>query len=230
MNVVILHLMQLARFSFLGIDLGTTYSCVGVYRNGNVEIIANDQGNRITPSYVAFTENERLVGDAAKNQATINPSNTVFDIKRLIGREFRDKTVQEDKKLFPFGIVAGKDGKPRIMVTQNNEEASFAPEEISAMVLGKMKAAAESYIGQPITRAVVTVPAYFNNAQRQATKDAGRIAGLIVERVINEPTAAAIAYGMDREMDDKNVLVFDLGGGTFGMFTSSLEKAVSQIF
>jgi heat shock protein 5 len=200
----------------IGIDLGTTYSCVGIYKNGNVEIIANDQGNRITPSYVAFTDNERLVGDAAKNQATINPENTVFDVKRLIGRDYGDDSVQADKKLFPFDIIPGKDGKPRISVTQNAEKTAYAPEEISAMVLGKMKAAAESYLGQPINRAVITVPAYFNNAQRLATKDAGRIAGLHVERVINEPTAAAIAYGLDREMDDKNVLVFDLGGGTFG--------------
>lgn len=183
-----------------------------------MEIIANDQGNRITPSYVAFTENERLVGDSAKNQATLNPKNTVFDVKRLIGRDYSDKSVQADKKFFPFDVVPGKDGKPRISVTQANESVTFAPEEISAMILGKMKAAAESYLGQSITRAVVTVPAFFNNAQRQATKDAGRIAGLEVERVINEPTAAAIAYGMDRELDDKNVLVFDLGGGTFGRY------------
>jgi len=221
-----------------GIDLGTTYSCVGVYRNGNVEIIANDQGNRITPSYVAFTENERLVGDSAKNQATINPKNTVFDVKRLIGRDYSDKTVQADSKLFPFDVIRGTDGKPRIAVTQENEKVTYAPEEISAMVLSKMKAAAESYLGQSITRAVITVPAFFDNAQRQATKDAGRIAGLEVERVINEPTAAAIAYGMDREMQDKNVLVFDLGGGTFGRYMDTrsshcdrcyLYMSVSQI-
>ena len=169
---------------------------------------------------MAFTENERLVGDSAKNQATINPKNTVFDVKRLIGRDYSDQCVQADKKLLPFDIIPGKDGKPRIAVTQGNEQVTFAPEEISAMVLGKMKAAAESFLGQSITRAVVTVPAFFNNAQRQATKDAGRIAGLEVERVINEPTAAAIAYGMDREMHDKNVLVFDLGGGTFGRYSS----------
>lgn len=202
----------------IGIDLGTTYSCVGVYKHGNVEIIANDQGNRITPSYVAFTENERLVGDAAKNQATINPANTIFDVKRLIGRDYSDDSVQADKKLFPYDIVAGKDGKPRISVMQNGQSTAFAPEEISAMVLSKMKATAEAYLGQPVSRAVVTVPAYFNNAQRLATKDAGRIAGLQVERVINEPTAAAIAYGLDKKMDDKNVLVFDLGGGTFGTY------------
>ena len=214
------HLTLRFHSTSAGIDLGTTYSCVGVYRNGKVEIITNEQGNRITPSYVAFTENERLVGDSAKNQATINPKNTVFDVKRLIGRDYSDSSVQADKKLFPFDILPGKDGKPRIAIMQDNEQVTtFSPEEISAMVLGKMKAAAESFLGQPITRAVVTVPAFFNNAQRQATKDAGRIAGLEVERVINEPTAAAIAYGMDREMHDKNVLVFDLGGGTFGRYT-----------
>lgn len=201
----------------IGIDLGTTYSCVGVYKkDGNVEIIANDQGNRITPSYVAFTDNERFVGDAAKNQATINPENTIFDVKRLIGREYNDQSVQADKKLVPFKIVPNKEGKPRIQIDQNGKESLYAPEEISAMVLGKMKATAEAYLGQTVTRAVVTVPAYFNDDQRQATKDAGRIAGLTVERIINEPTAAAIAYGMNKNMDDKNVLVFDLGGGTFG--------------
>lgn len=213
----------------IGIDLGTTYSCVGIYRNGNVEIIANDQGNRITPSYVAFTDTERLVGDAAKNQATINPENTVFDVKRLIGRDYSDESVQADKKLFPFDIIPGSDGKPRISVTQNAEKTTYAPEEISAMVLSKMKAAAESYLGQPINRAVVTVPAYFNNAQRLATKDAGRIAGLHVERVINEPTAAAIAYGLDRNMNDKNVLVFDLGGGTFGELQSATVFSLNRV-
>jgi heat shock protein 5 len=202
----------------IGIDLGTTYSCVGIYRGGNVEIIANDQGNRITPSYVAFTDtNERLVGDAAKNQATINPENTIFDVKRLIGRDYSEPSVQSDKKLVPFQIVPSQDGKPRIRIDDGKDNPTFSPEEISAMVLSKMKATAEAYLGEPVTRAVVTVPAYFNDAQRLATKDAGRIAGLIVERVINEPTAAAIAYGLEnRDMDDKNVLVFDLGGGTFG--------------
>jgi heat shock protein 5 len=205
----------------IGIDLGTTYSCVGVYtKSGNVEIIANDQGNRITPSYVAFTDtNERLVGDAAKNQATINPENTVFDVKRLIGRDYADKSVQADKKLVPFDVVSSAEGKPRIRIQQQDgKDSTYAPEEISAMVLGKMKATAEAFLGEPVTRAVVTVPAYFNDQQRQATKDAGRIAGLTVERVINEPTAAAIAYGLDRDLDDKHVLVFDLGGGTFGKY------------
>lgn len=225
----------------VGIDLGTTYSCVGVYKNGNVEIIANDQGNRITPSYVAFTDNERLVGDAAKNQATINPENTIFDVKRLIGRDYSDQSVQADKKLVPFKIVSSTDGKPRISVTSHHDHdhedngssktstTIYAPEEISAMVLAKMKASAENYLGQPVTRAVVTVPAYFNNAQRQATKDAGRIAGLEVERVINEPTAAAIAYGLDREMDDKNVLVFDLGGGTFDVTLLNIDEGAFDV-
>ena len=212
----------------IGIDLGTTYSCVGVYKNEGVEIIANDQGNLITPSYVAFTDsNERLVGDAAKNQATINPENTIFDVKRLIGREYSDPSVQADKKLVPFKIVSNKEGKPRISIHQDGSDSVYTPEEISAMVLGKMKATAEAFLGEPVTRAVVTVPAYFNGDQRQATKDAGRIAGLTVERIINEPTAAAIAYGMDREMDDKNVLVFDLGGGTFGKLVGDMNSLLS---
>merc|ERR1719491_2725163 len=182
----------------IGIDLGTTYSCVGVFKNGRVEIIANDQGNRITPSYVAFMDNsERLVGDAAKNQATINPENTVFDVKRLIGRNFSDKSVQADKKLVPFEIVSDAN-KPMVQITANGSTNKFAPEEVSAMILGKMKNVAETFLGKEINNAVVTVPAYFNDAQRQATKDAGTIAGLKVERIINEPTAAAIAYGMDK--------------------------------
>jgi heat shock protein 5 len=198
----------------IGIDLGTTYSCVGVFKNGRVEIIANDQGNRITPSYVAFLDNgERLVGDAAKNQATINPSNTVFDVKRLIGRKYSDKSVQSDKKLVPYNIVSDKD-KPMIEVDIQGKATKFAPEEISAMVLQKMKATAETFLGKEIKHAVVTVPAYFNDAQRQATKDAGTISGMKVERIINEPTAAAIAYGMDKTGGESNVLVFDLGGGS----------------
>jgi heat shock protein 5 len=214
----------------IGIDLGTTYSCVGVWKSdGNVEIIANDQGNRITPSYVAFTEKERFVGDAAKNQATINPENTIFDVKRLIGREYSDKSVQADKKLVPFQIVPNKEGKPRIQIDQNGKESLYAPEEISAMVLGKMKATAEAYLGQTVSRAVVTVPAYFNDDQRQATKDAGRIAGLTVERIINEPTAAAIAYGMNKNMDDKNVLVFDLGGGTFDVTLLNIDDGSFEV-
>lgn len=198
----------------IGIDLGTTYSCVAVFKNGEVKIIANDQGNHITPSYVAFTENgERIVGDGAKNQATINPENTVFDVKRLIGRKFSDESVQADKKLVPFKIVSEK-GKPMIAVKQDGEEKTFDPETISAMVLQKMKATAEAYLGQEVKRAVITVPAYFNDAQKQATRDAGTIAGLTVERILTEPTAAAMAYGMGKTGGESNVLVYDLGGGT----------------
>merc|ERR1719469_1779401 len=181
----------------IGIDLGTTYSCVGVFKNGRVEIIANDQGNRITPSYVAFIDGgDRLTGDAAKNQATINPENTVFDVKRLIGRNYSDKSVQADKKLVPYNIVSDQN-KPMVEVTVQDKTTKFAPEEISAMILQKMKLTAETFLGKEIKNAVVTVPAYFNDAQRQATNDAGAIAGLKLERIINEPTAAAIAYGMD---------------------------------
>eukprot|EP00523_Entomoneis_sp_CCMP467_P006457 CAMPEP_0168722230 /NCGR_PEP_ID=MMETSP0724-20121128/2490_1 /TAXON_ID=265536 /ORGANISM="Amphiprora sp., Strain CCMP467" /LENGTH=661 /DNA_ID=CAMNT_0008768895 /DNA_START=54 /DNA_END=2039 /DNA_ORIENTATION=- len=212
----------------IGIDLGTTYSCVGVFKNGRVEIIANDQGNRITPSYVAFLEGERLVGDAAKNQATINPENTVFDVKRLIGRKFSDKSVQSDKKLVPYDIVSDKD-KPVIKITQDGKDSTYAPEEISAMVLQKMKLTAETFLGKEINNAVVTVPAYFNDAQRQATKDAGTIAGLKVERIINEPTAAAIAYGMDKTGGESNVLVFDLGGGTFDVTLLTIDNGVFEV-
>lgn len=217
---------QQADGPIIGIDLGTTYSCVGVYnKDGHVEIIANDQGNRITPSYVAFTidSNERLVGDAAKNQATINPERTVFDAKRLIGRKYSDASVQADKKLMPFAIVSDGMDQPRIRIEQQDgkEATNFAPEEISAMVLAKMKTTAEAYLGEEVSRAVITVPAYFNQAQKEATRDAARIAGLTVERIINEPTAAAIAYGLDQgtNVEDQNVLVFDLGGGTFGKYS-----------
>jgi heat shock protein 5 len=200
----------------IGIDLGTTTSCVGIYKDGKVEIIANEQGNRITPSVVAFTENgERLVGEAAKNQATMNPTNTIHDAKRLIGRSFDDPLLQQDLKYLPYKVI-NKNGKPYIQVQVKGEEKEFSPEEISAMILQKMKNVAETYLGQKVTRAVVTVPAYFNDAQRQATKDAGTIAGLTVERIINEPTAAALAYGLDKNNTDVNALVFDLGGGTFG--------------
>merc|ERR1712019_253095 len=181
----------------IGIDLGTTYSCVGIYKNGRVEIIPNDQGNRITPSYVAFTEDDRLIGEAAKNQATINPVQTLFDVKRLIGRRFKDSTVQKDIKLLPFAIV-DKGGKPQISVKVNGEQKSMPPEEVSAMILIKMKETAENYLGKEVKHAVVTVPAYFNDAQRQSTKDAGTISGMNVLRIINEPTAAAIAYGLDK--------------------------------
>jgi len=212
----------------IGIDLGTTYSCVGVYKEGRVQIIANDQGNRITPSYVAFTDEERLIGDAAKNQASLNPENTVFDVKRLIGRGYNDKEVQADKKHFPFTLV-NKAGKPNIEVSIKNEKKVFAPEEVSAMVLVKMKEVAEAFLGTEVKNAVVTVPAYFNDAQRQATKDAGRIAGLNVLRIINEPTAAAIAYGLDKKSKEKNILVYDLGGGTFDVSILTIDDGVFEV-
>lgn len=199
----------------VGIDLGTTYSCVGIFQHGKVEIIANDQGNRTTPSYVAFTDSERLVGDSAKNQVAMNPQNTVFDAKRLIGRKFDDPIVQADMKHWPFKVV-NHASKPKVQVEYKGESKSFAPEEISSMVLGKMKEVAESYLGKKVHDAVITVPAYFNDSQRQATKDAGIISGLNVLRIINEPTAAALAYGLDKNLTgEKNVLIFDLGGGTF---------------
>ncbi|XP_067941148.1 endoplasmic reticulum chaperone BiP-like [Watersipora subatra] len=213
----------------IGIDLGTTYSCVGVFKNGRVEIIANDQGNRITPSYVAFTaEGERLIGDSAKNQLTSNPENTVFDVKRMIGRTWDDKSVQQDIKYWPFKVKE-KSSKPHVEVKVNNEDTLFAPEEISAMVLTKMKEVAEAYLGKTVTHAVVTVPAYFNDAQRQATKDAGTIAGLNVMRIINEPTAAAIAYGLNKKEGEKNILVFDLGGGTFDVSLLTIDNGVFEV-
>ena len=212
----------------IGIDLGTTYSCVGVMKGGSVEIIANDQGNRITPSYVAFTDSERLIGDAAKNQATTNPVRTVYDVKRLIGRKFTDKEVQRDMKLVPYTIV-NKETKPYIQVEDSEGLKTFSPEEISAMILHKMKETAEAYLGKDIKSAVVTVPAYFNDAQRQATKDAGTIAGLNVARIINEPTAAAIAYGLDKKGSEKNILVFDLGGGTFDVSILTIDQGVFEV-
>jgi len=213
----------------VGIDLGTTYSCVGVYKNKRVEIIANDQGNRITPSYVAFTEDgERLIGDSAKNQLTSNPENTVFDVKRIIGRNWDDKTVQSDIKYYPFKVT-NKNNKPHVEVKLKEGRKLFAPEEISAMVLGKMREVAEAFLGEKIKNAVVTVPAYFNDAQRQATKDAGLIAGLNVMRIINEPTAAAIAYGLDKKEGEKNILVFDLGGGTFDVSVLTIDDGVFEV-
>jgi len=214
----------------IGIDLGTTYSCVGVYKNGKVDILANDQGNRITPSYVAWEaeRGERLIGDAAKNQATINPENTVFDAKRLIGRAFKDKTVQKDMKMWPFGVI-DKNSRPYIVVDVNGEKKEFAPEEISAMVLKKMKATAEAVLDEEVKNAVVTVPAYFNDSQRQATKDAGAISGMRVMRIINEPTAAAIAYGLDKKGGEKNILVFDLGGGTFDVTLLTIDNGVFEV-
>jgi heat shock protein 5 len=211
----------------IGIDLGTTYSCVGIYKNGRVEIIPNDQGNRITPSYVAFTEDERLIGEAAKNQATINPSQTLFDVKRLIGRKYNEKSVQSDKKLLPFDLV-DKGGKPMISVKVKGEKKMLAPEEVSSMVLTKMKEVAEAYLGKEVKHAVITVPAYFNDAQRQATKDAGTISGMEVLRIINEPTAAAIAYGLDKKTE-KNILVYDLGGGTFDVSLLTIDNGVFEV-
>jgi len=214
----------------VGIDLGTTYSCVGVFQNDKVEIIPNDQGNRTTPSYVAFTPDERLIGDAAKNQAARNSENTIFDAKRLIGRKFTDETVQKDMKLWPFKVDAGIDQKPLICVKHKGENKKFHPEQISAMVLEKMKTIAEAYIGRTVKDAVVTVPAYFNDAQRQATKDAGAIAHLNVLRIVNEPTAAAIAYGLDKKTDgEKNILIFDLGGGTFDVSLLTIDNGVFEV-
>ncbi|KAJ8970475.1 hypothetical protein NQ317_017741 [Molorchus minor] len=214
----------MAKAPAVGIDLGTTYSCVGVWQHGKVEIIANDQGNRTTPSYVAFTDTERLLGDAAKNQVALNPSNTVFDAKRLIGRKFDDPKIQQDIKHWPFKVISDN-GKPKIQIQCKGETKTFAPEEISSMVLTKMKETAEAYLGAAVKDAVITVPAYFNDSQRQATKDAGVIAGLNVLRIINEPTAAALAYGLDKNLKgEKNVLIFDLGGGTFDVSILTIDE------
>ena len=212
----------------IGIDLGTTYSCVAWWKDNRCEIIANDQGNRTTPSYVAFTDKERLVGDGAKNQASLNPENTIYDAKRLIGRKFDDKNVQSDIKSFPFKVI-GKDDKPVIEVVYKEETKTFQPEEISSMILTKMKEIAEAYIGEKVSDAVVTVPAYFNDSQRQATKDAGQIAGINVLRIINEPTAAAIAYGLDKKTDEKLVMIFDLGGGTFDVSLLCIDDGIFEV-
>merc|ERR1712142_934388 len=213
----------------IGIDLGTTYSCVGVFQHGKVEIIANDQGNRTTPSYVAFTDTERLIGDAAKNQVAMNPNNTIFDAKRLIGRKYNEDTVQSDMKHWPFKVSQVGD-RPKLTVEFKCEEKTFTPEEISSMVLVKMKETAEAFLGQDITDAVVTVPAYFNDSQRQATKDAGVISGLNILRIINEPTAAAIAYGLDKKVGgERNVLIFDLGGGTFDVSILTIEDGIFEV-
>jgi len=215
----------------VGIDLGTTYSCVGIWQNDRVEIIANDQGDRTTPSWVAFTETERLIGGAAKNQGNINPQYTVFDAKRLIGRKFDDRVVQEDMKHWPFKVIRGDQGKPLIEVEYLRSKKHFTPEEISAMVLTKMKQIAETYLGESVKNAVITVPAYFNDGQRQATKDAGHIAGLNVLRIINEPTAAAIAYGLDKDKSkgERNVLIFDLGGGTFDVSLLTIDEGIFEV-
>jgi heat shock protein 5 len=212
----------------IGIDLGTTYSCVAVMKNGKTEILANEQGNRITPSYVAFTDEERLIGDAAKNQAAANPQNTIFDIKRLIGLKYTDDTVQKELKHLPYKVV-NRGGQPAVQVEFGGQEKVFTPEEISAMILGKMKQIAEDYLGKPVTHAVVTVPAYFNDAQKQATKDAGVIAGLNVLRIVNEPTAAAIAYGLDKDDGEHQIIVYDLGGGTFDVSLLSIENGVFEV-
>jgi len=214
----------------VGIDLGTTYSCVGVWRNDSVDIIANDIGERTTPSYVSFSDTERLIGQAAKNQSSRNPTNTIFDAKRLIGRKFTDPVVKADMKLWPFTVKEGSAGRPVVEVQFKGEQRQFFPEEISSMVLGKMKQVAEAYIGETVKDAVVTVPAYFNDSQRQATKDAGRIAELNVLRIINEPTAAAIAYGLDKQdQEEKNVLIFDLGGGTFDVSLLTIDDGVFEV-
>jgi len=212
----------------IGIDLGTTYSCVGIFKNGRVEIIPNELGNRITPSIVAFTDEERLVGEAAKNQGALNPTRTIYSIKRLIGRKYSDKEVQHDKKLLPYEIV-NKEGKPYVQVEIKGQKKEFSPEEISAMILTKMKSIAEKYLGQEVKHAVITVPAYFNDSQRQSTKDAGMISGLNVLRIINEPTAAAIAYGLDKKKSERNILVFDLGGGTFDVSLLTIDDSVFEV-
>jgi len=214
----------------IGIDLGTTYSCVGVWKNDTVEIIANDVGERTTPSYVAFTNEERLIGASAKSAAARNPENTIFDAKRLIGRKYTDPVVQSDIKLWPFTVTEGTEGRPMIQVTYKKKKETFFAEQISAMILGKMKEIAEKYIGSDIKKAVITVPAYFNDSQRQATKDAGRIAELEVLRIINEPTSAAVAYGLDKtDEQEKNVLIFDLGGGTFDVSLLTIDEGVFEV-
>lgn len=212
----------------IGIDLGTTFSCVGIYRNGNVEIIANDQGNRTTPSFVSFTDEERLMGDPAKSMASSNPKNTVYDAKRLIGRNFDESAVQQDMKHYSY-TVKGKNNKPIIQVKYKGEDKDFTPEEVSSMILVKMKEIAEAYIGESVTDAVITVPAYFNDSQRQSTKDAATIAGLNCLRIINEPTAAAIAYGLDKKGKGCNVLVFDCGGGTHDVSLINIDDGVIEV-
>ncbi|XP_031268778.1 heat shock cognate 70 kDa protein-like [Pistacia vera] len=216
----------------IGIDLGTTYSCVAVWKNDRVEIITNDQGNRTTPSCVAFTDKERFIGEPAKNQVDMNPCNTVYDAKRLIGRRFEDESVQRDMQLWPFKVVAADDGKPMILINNKGEEKKLAPEFVSSMVLSKMRQVAEDYHGTTVKNAVITVPAYFNDSQRQATKVAGEIAGLNVMKIINEPTAAAIAYGLDNKYScygERNILIFDLGGGTFDVSLLTIDNDIFKV-
>lgn len=214
----------------IGIDLGTTFSAVGVWKNGRVEIVPNDQGNRTTPSYIAFTETERLIGDAAKNQSAMNPKNTVYDAKRLIGRKYSDKIVQDDIKLWPFEVKNDGSDKPQILVNYKTEEKKYYAEEISAMLLTKLKEDAEAYLGESVKDAVITVPAYFTDSCRQATKDAAIIAGLNVLRIINEPTAAAIAYGLDnKSIKEQNILIFDFGGGTFDVTILNIDEGIFEV-
>merc|ERR1712121_302524 len=229
LQIQIISQSKMSKAPAVGIDLGTTYSCVGVFQHGKVEIIANDQGNRTTPSYVGFTDTERLIGNAAKNQVAMNPINTVFDAKRLIGRKISDQAVQNDMKQWSFTVV-DDNTKPKVQVEYKGETKTFFPEEISSMVLLKMKETAEAYLGKTVTDAVITVPAYFNDSQRQATKDAGTISGLNVLRIINEPTAAAIAYGLDKKVgDEKNVLIFDLGGGSVDVSILTIEDGIFEV-
>ena len=216
----------------VGCDLGTTYSAVAVWKNQKVEVIQNSQGNRTTPSYVAFNDEERLVGDAAKNQASMNPVNTIYDAKRLIGRKFSDPIVQADMKLWPFEVVDDGNDRPQIVVQYKGETKKFYAEEISAMVLGYMKETASAYLGEEVKDFVITVPAYFNDSARQATKDAAVIAGINVLRIINEPTAAAVAYGLDKKGEttgEKNILIFDLGGGTFDVTVLTVEDGIFEV-
>jgi len=213
----------------IGIDLGTTYSCVGIFKNGRVEIIPNELGNRITPSFVAFTDDERLVGEAAKNQAAINPERSIYVVKRLIGRNFDDKEVQRDLKWLPYKVV-NKGGKPYVSTpVPGGEIKQFSLEEILAMILVRMKEIAENYLGREVKHAVITVPDYFNDSQRQANKDAGAISGLKVLRIITEPTAAAIAYGLDKKSGEKNIIVFDLGGGTFDVSLLTIDNGIFKV-
>ena len=219
----------MATASAVGIDLGTTRTCVGVFQHGKVEIIVNDQGNRMMPSYVAFTNTDRLIGEAAKNQVAINPTNTIFDAKRLIGRKYNDSTVQNDIKHWPFKVI-DDNGKPKIEVNFRNEVKQFFPEEISAFILSKVRETAEAFLGNRVTNAVITCPAYFNDSQRQATKDAGTIAGFNVLRMINEPTAAAIAYGLDKmAAEERFVLIFDFGGGTLDVSVLSIAEGIFEV-